>query len=308
VAGFRHEALLYAGDEEFVSEASAFLREGIAAGEPAVVVVAAPKIERLREALSHDADAVVFADMAAVGHNPARIIPVWREFVEAHAPSNGAVRGIGEPIGPDRGVDELAECHRHESLLNLAFVDAGSFWLLCPYDVAALDPAVIAHARRTHPYVARGGEREQSADYPGADAFRLPFEAPLRQAPGDAVGLSLEAAPLESMRRFVADYAERAGLVRGRVLDLVLAINEIATNSVRHGGGRGQLRIWSETGRLVCEIQDGGQLSDPLVDRDLPSVVEPGGRGFWIANQLCDLVQLRSGPAGTIVRLHMATR
>ena len=211
-------------------------------------------------------------------------------------------------MGPDRGVDELVECHRHESLLNLAFVDAGSFWLLCPYDVAALDPAVIAHARRTHPYVARGGERGQSADYLGADAFRLPFEAPL-SAPATRSGFRSRLAPLESMRRLVADYAERAGLVRGRVLDLVLAINEIATNSVRHGGGRGLLRMWSDDGAPRVRDPRRRPVGRPAGRPGAPGrVVEPGGRGFWIANQLCDLVQLHSGPAGTIVRLHMATR
>ena len=32
---------------------------------------------------------------------------------------------------------------------------------------------------------------------------------------------------------------------------------------------------------------------------------QPGGYGLWLANQLCDLVQIRSLPAGTAVRLHM---
>ena len=29
------------------------------------------------------------------------------------------------------------------------------------------------------------------------------------------------------------------------------------------------------------------------------------GRGLWLANQLCNLVQIRSSPEGTTVRLHM---
>ena len=56
--------------------------------------------------------------MAVLGHNPARIIPAWRDFADAHA---GPIRGIGEPIWPGRGADELVECQLHESLLNVAF-------------------------------------------------------------------------------------------------------------------------------------------------------------------------------------------
>src|SRR4051794_4648204 len=83
---FRHEALLYAGDDEFVERVAAFVREGVETGEPSLVVVAAPKIERLREELGADAEAVWFADMQEVGSNPARIIPAWQRFVSSYAP------------------------------------------------------------------------------------------------------------------------------------------------------------------------------------------------------------------------------
>src|SRR5437868_3363988 len=97
---FRHEALLYAGEDEFVERNAAFIREGVAADEPVLVVVDAAKIDLLREELGDDADPAVvqFADMADVGRNPARIIPAWREFVSQRAGERGAVRGIGEPI------------------------------------------------------------------------------------------------------------------------------------------------------------------------------------------------------------------
>ena len=100
---------------------------------------------------------VTFADMAEVGVNPARIIPAWREFVDAHAGRGRRLRGIGEPIWAQRSPDELVECQRHEALLNLAFAGAEDFWLLCPYDVEALDPDVIAKAHHSHPAVVADG-------------------------------------------------------------------------------------------------------------------------------------------------------
>jgi anti-sigma regulatory factor (Ser/Thr protein kinase) len=82
-------------------------------------------------------------------------------------------------------------------------------------------------------------------------------------------------------------------------------VHEVATNSVRHGGGAGSLRIWQEHAALVCEIRDAGQFSDPLADRQRPSPVHSAPRGLWLANQLCDLVQIRNFADGTVIRLHM---
>ena len=85
----------------------------------------------------------------------------------------------------------------------------------------------------------------------------------------------------------------------------MLCADELAANSLLHGGGRGELRVWRDGAALVCEVSDTGTIDDPLAGRRVPSLDRVGGRGLWLANQLCDLVQLRSGPAGTVVRLHV---
>ena len=86
----------------------------------------------------------------------------------------------------------------------------------------------------------------------------------------------------------------------------MLAVNEAAANSIVHGGGHGVLRTWSENGSLVCEVRDRGRITDPLVGRRRPPLDATTGRGVWLAHQICDLVQLRSGADGTVVRVHMA--
>ena len=128
---FVHEAFFYRNADEFLRGVLAFIRGGIDAGEPVFAVLSAEKIERLREALGEDSDRVLFADMAEVGANPARIIAAWHEFVDEHGAGGQPIRGIGEPVWAGRSDSELAECHRHESLLNLAFADTPAFRIGC---------------------------------------------------------------------------------------------------------------------------------------------------------------------------------
>jgi len=87
----------------------------------------------------------------------------------------------------------------------------------------------------------------------------------------------------------------------------VMAVNEAATNSLQHGGGSGTLRTWSEVDRVVCEVADRGRFAAPLAGRVRPGSDTAPGRGLWLANQLCDLVQVRTSRHGTTVRLHMRT-
>ena len=298
---FGHAALFYAGEREFAEGALEFIRPGVGAGEPVMVVVSAEKIRLLGGALGDDAAAVQFHDMAAVGENPARIIPAWRDFADGHA---GPVRGIGEPIWPGRSDAELAECHRHESLLNLAFADRAEFSLVCPYDTAGLAADVVAAARHTHPLVVAEGE---SGDYAGLDAIAAPFGEPLPDPPVPPAELAFADAELGVVRRFVASHAAAAGVARGRSEDLQLAVTEVAGNSLKHGGGAGLLRLWTEPGALVCEVRDPGRMDKPLAGRERPAEGQLGGYGLWLCNQLCDLVQLRTTPAGNVVRMHLRT-
>ena len=170
---FQHEAFFYANDEEFLEGTAAFLREGAEAGEPALAVLAGPKIEALRSELGSQSDFVHFADMAEVGSNPARIIPAWREFADQHG--GRAIRGIGEPIWAERGPAELVECQRHESLLNLAFADRSEFHLLCPYDTGALSDEVLEEAMRSHPLVRLDGAYRSSDCCRSLDEVAAPF-------------------------------------------------------------------------------------------------------------------------------------
>jgi len=304
---FRHEALFYAGEADFVDRTGAFIQDSISADEPILVVVSAAKIDMLRSRVNGDADGVRFADMAEVGLNPARIIPAWREFVAEHASAGRRFRGIGEPIWAGRTPEELVECERHESLLNLAFDGASAWWLVCPYDTESLEPSVIEEAHRNHPSLVESSGRRQSALYRDLAAVAKPFDLPLSEPPGPTEEIAFEPGQLVAVRRFVSRTAAAHGLRSERASDLVLAVNEVATNSLRYGGGRGVLRVWRSGSSMICEVRDEGRIDRPLAGRERPSPSQEGGLGLWLVNQLCDLVQVRSFPAGSVVRLHMST-
>jgi anti-sigma regulatory factor (Ser/Thr protein kinase) len=301
---FRHEALLYTGHDDFVRSTAPFIRDGIAAGEPTLVVVARAKIDSLRGELgAHMPSTLVFADMADVGANPGRIIPAWQDFVDAYAGSD-RLRGIGEPVWAEREPATLLECQRHETLLNLAFAGGRPWWLLCPYDTLTLPAEVLAEAERSHPFVTEGGSPRRSETYGGVQAFSS-LDAPLDQPPPQTRGLVFTWGTLGALRAMTSAHAARSGMLSRRIADLTLAVNEVATNSLSHGGGAGRLRVWRSARSVVCEVSDTGRLDRPLVDRSRPGTDPQDGRGLWLANQLCDLVQLRSSAAGTTIRLHM---
>jgi anti-sigma regulatory factor (Ser/Thr protein kinase) len=296
---------MYAGGAQFARGVVPFIRVGVARREPTLVVVGTEKIDRLRRELGDDADQVQFTEMNQVGANPAWIIPAWQEFLEAHP--RRRLRGIGEPIDAQRDAAELIECQHHERLLNLAF-EYSQLFLVCPYDTEALDSAVIAEARHSHPLVTDGIGERLSGGYVGRENACALLEEPLPEPSVGPRSCTFNLAGLRRTREFVAREAQRAGLSPERSDDLVLAVHEVATNSVRHGGGEGTLRIWIEPIEpieLICEIRDRGRVDDPLAGRRRPTGDQASGYGLWLANRVCDLVQLRTGTAGSTVRVHM---
>lgn len=110
---------------------------------------------------------------------------------------------------------------------------------------------------------------------------------------------------LADVRRFVRRHAISAGLRGSRVRDLVLAASEVAANTLRHTNGEGIVRVWSQPGEVICELHDTGTIRDPDPGRSRPPADASGGFGLRVVRQVCDAVEIDTGPGGTSVRLHM---
>jgi anti-sigma regulatory factor (Ser/Thr protein kinase) len=112
---------------------------------------------------------------------------------------------------------------------------------------------------------------------------------------------------LSEVRVLAETQARQAGLDEDRIVDFVIAVSEIAANTVRHARTQGSIEIWSDAGEIICEMRDGGVIADPeSVGRQPPAADASGGHGLWLARQICDKVELHSDSNGTIIRLHMS--
>ena len=114
---------------------------------------------------------------------------------------------------------------------------------------------------------------------------------------------------LYSLRRLVLSAARRAGLSTQRSLQLVLAVNEAATNVIKHAGGRGRVQVVQEDRhRVIAVVSDQGPGLPERVNLTEPPLDATGGRGLWLIHRICDRVELRSGARGTRIQLEMSLR
>jgi anti-sigma regulatory factor (Ser/Thr protein kinase) len=112
---------------------------------------------------------------------------------------------------------------------------------------------------------------------------------------------------LSEVRVLAETQARQAGLAEDRITDFVIAVSEIAANTVRHAQSPGSIAIWADAGELICEMRDGGVIPDPAsAGRQPPAADASGGHGLWLVHQICDKVDLQSDSGGTTIRLHMS--
>ena len=294
---FVHPALFYRDEREYLEATVPFVREGLAAGEAVAVAVPGERLRLVRDALGADADTVRLLDMREAGRNPGRIIPgVLRAFADTGAPGR-RVRIIGEPVWAGRSAAEYPACVQHEALINAAF-RGRAVTILCPYDAVRLPAYMLADAYATHPTVIPAGPRQRSYD---PDAAVARYNEPLPPV-GDAMTFPFAAESLPTARHAASDEGRRLGLTGVTLDDFALATAELTTNSVLHGGGSGVLRVWADGGHVLCEVRDGGRMTDPLAGRRPASRDQRGGRGLLMVHLIADLVRVHTGDDGTTIR------
>ena len=291
--GFRHEALPYRQVDGFANACRDVVRAGLDLDSRLIVLAASDKLAAVTDALGPDAADVTFVALDEHGRNPSRISTILHTFQTSGDGRNCV--GVTESIDVNRSAEALAEAQLTEFVYNAGPVGAWPLKLVCLYDTDALHADVMTVMRQSHAFV-RG--QDANPDYlPDQAAVLLAGE--LAPPPSTAWRIEIDGDGLAAMREFVRANTDRAGLGAERGDDLVLAVNEIVTNSIRYGGGHARVAMWLASTEVVCEVRDAGHVTDPLIGRFAPPPNAVSGRGVWLANRLCDLVQFRSSPAGT---------
>ena len=302
--GFLHRALLYRGAAEFRGAVERYVRGGLARAEPVLIATAPGKVSWLRRDPAGGVPGLAFSDMTELGRNPARIIPAIRAFMDRHP--GRRIRYLSEPVWPERSAAELREAARYEALINTAFCGAPAT-MVCLYDRAGLASSVLDDAGSTHPAVLCHGEEQASISYLGPDGLPPGCDRPLARPPTTAERLSYQR-DLRPVRGLVTRCARSARLPARRITDLVLAASEVAANTLRHTKAGGTVHLWHDEDEILCLIQDSGVIADRLAGYRVPADDVPGGKGLWLVNQVCDLVEVRSSTGGTTICLHMRLR
>jgi anti-sigma regulatory factor (Ser/Thr protein kinase) len=289
--GFAHSAFLYESDAAYAAMLVPFLTEGLARDEAVAVAAGPDRIALLRDALGGQAGQVRFLDAREWFVRPVRTIAAWAGLLRAAtAEGRASARLVSQA-----GFDQDPSWVRFEAAVNASLAGLNGH-LLCPYERKRSQLA-----GRTHPVLHDRGWRE-SAGYQAPeqvldDLAELP--APIAQRP------VLIAAVAESVGSIRAHLRERAAveswLPSGGLETLVLAVSEIATNGIRHGGAKRELRIWLTASTLIAELTDDGpRPPGPLAGYLPPEPGSIGGMGLWIVHQLCDSLSISS--AGGLTR------
>lgn len=302
----QHRALFYEDQSEFVDDVGAFALQGLRVGDHVLAAVTPRKRSWIEGVLGDEAAEVEFLDADSLYERHGVMFRELLGSLARHSTSgDGTLRVIAEQALELRQPAEIRDYLRYEAAANVAYADH-DVSVLCPYDAARLPTELLEWALETHPEVLGGGETRRNERFVDPVAF-LRRRGEIPAAPADVARHPIEHPDdVPVLRAGVAAQARAAGLNRLSVEELTYAVGEVVTNALVHG--RAPRRVWSGVAgdRFVCQVEDSGPgLRDPLAGYLSPDPLRPGGRGLWLARQLCDLVEIASDEAGTSVSLQM---
>jgi anti-sigma regulatory factor (Ser/Thr protein kinase) len=301
---YAHEALFYGSDAELLDAVGPFLRDGAAAGETTMVVCGDRSAELLRDAVDGDPRVSIVPPGGALRRTPGALHEYRRLVERERASGGGRVRLVREvDVEADEGT--AMSWTRYDAATNWALA-ACDLWSLCVYDRRRVSERSLRHGRLSHPRLVDAAGRSANPHYvqPGELLRRLESGPdPLQSSPPT---WQASLGRLRTLRRDVRELLAAVRLPPQTLEELVLAIDEIASNAAMHGEPPVTVRVWLTPGRLLCTVHDRGDGFDDPFAGYLPAQrtdMAGGGRGLWLARQLCDDVSVSATEHGFTVRL-----
>jgi anti-sigma regulatory factor (Ser/Thr protein kinase) len=297
--GLLHDALVYDSDEQLVERVAPFLREGLEEG-PTIAVLTRGHWSLLREELGSEADGIAFTDCDDFYVRPVDAVAAY-DATLGNLLAAGATRArvtAEIPLQPTR--DAWSEWISYEAIVNRALADLPAH-IVCLYGSQTAPEDVIDAVWRTHPHVESNASGSHP-DYHDPRDVVAAYTGEPRSAP-DLRTLAPTGDPAE-FRELLAAELRAARAPRARVMDMLVAANEVFENAQRHAGGATRVRAGLVDGWFVCEIQDRGRgLDDPIAGFSPPRPNQGRGTGLWVARRLVRLLELLDNAPGLTVRL-----
>ncbi len=294
----RHNAFIYGSPDEYLARAVPFLKDGLEAGEGAIVAHTKPGMAIMREALGPDAARVTFVDVSSAYTQPARTLAAYHRVYAGQLQKTPKLRAVADvQFGPDPREWDLWT--GYEAVFNRSFSHLPA-WVLCSYNANGTPDSIIEGVWQTHPEVVAVDAWSKSGLYQDPDRLLR------RITPSPEVLPHLRSIPfgrnLEQLRESLAPELIAAGFGEAKTLESLVAVTEVATNATQHGAGIDDVRIGRARGRLVCEIIDRGSgFDDPTAGFLAPRAGI--GRGLWVARQLTWRIEFFHSPGGFTARI-----
>jgi anti-sigma regulatory factor (Ser/Thr protein kinase) len=301
---YRHEAMFFASRGALLEASLPWLREGLDAGEVIALACDAENNAALVAALDHSAVRVLPQDQ--MYQKAVDAVAFYHDFVTtAVAEGRPRVRVLGE-VAFGIGAREREEWLRYEAVCNHALASL-PLWSVCAYDTAGLPQSLVDTALATHPWLRTADGSAENSDYVAPARLLNGAGAPLPTPNPEAATVDVAGNDdLSDLRQWLRVRLDDVDSTAEVAETVVLAVNEVAGNGLRHGRPPVRVTLWLTPTHVLCDVTDRGPgITDPLAGYTPPNPLRLAehGAGLWMARRLCDRVTTARGHMGFTIRL-----
>ncbi|HVT66123.1 MAG TPA: sensor histidine kinase [Trebonia sp.] len=307
---FLHSALITDSDESVRQLLAPAVRRALSEADQVFMVVSEDTGRLVQEELGAAADPLRWADTSAFYQRLGFAYEGFRGLLAAAQDGGHAIHVFAEPevagqAGDPGAVDRTVAYLPYEAMCNETYARYGGE-VTCLWDAQRHSSVIIDSVRSVHSHEVVAGGRKPSRGYTGAREYvaghdEMPLPLPVRV--DWSAGL-MTADGLPPLRQGLRDWARQHGFTSPGVADVMLAVNEVATNGVLHGEPPVAVYAWRHRDTLIVQSDDSGGIPiPPAAGYEPPVPGRYGSRGLWLARQLADVVQTHTAGGRTSVRL-----
>ncbi|MGH3546897.1 MAG: MEDS domain-containing protein [Pseudonocardiaceae bacterium] len=301
---FVHVAALYASDEQLRDLLLPYFAEGLRGHENILAVISDGARQVMHDALGDAADRVQWGGCGVSYDRLGQTFEGFAGYLAQQRRAGIPTRVVGE-FDSDSSPDRVSQYLRYESMASEVYAPYG-YPVVCLWDQRRYPTDVLAHVRAVHPQLLDASGPITNAEY------RMPIDYLARVRTHQQLRRlmsiwSCNSAPSMILGRYVGglrSWSAISGLGVQDTDDIVIAVDEIATNALEHGRPPARVRGWTTPAALFVRVDDHGRTSIPATTGyHRPGTDARRGRGIWIARHLADVLTTHTDPTGTTVAM-----